>query len=58
MRFIGYYGYGAILTDDYSPDEVKRGLHIKNLKEDLRKNHINHMFLYDEDMNFLQKLTP
>lgn len=56
MRFVAYFGRGAILTDDYSADEVAKGTHIENIKDDLRRCGFSYCKLYDENMRFLKKI--
>lgn len=57
MRFIAYYGKGAILTDDYSDDEIFSNKHILNLKDDMRLNGLTYCRLYDENLRYIRKLT-
>lgn len=56
MRFIGYFGKGAIVTDDYTVDEVTSGLHLANFREDLRRHKIPYLTVYDENMRFVARV--
>ena len=49
---------GAIMTDDYSPSEILKGVHIRNIKEDIRICRIRGpVTVYDEHYKFICKLN-
>lgn len=58
MRYMATHRRGVIMTDDYSKDEIFRGLHIQHIKRDLRvwgiKGVVN---VYDENMRFICRLN-
>lgn len=39
----------AILTDDYTEEEVKLGKHILNLKKDMKKMKLDSLQVFDQD---------
>lgn len=58
MRYIAIHSKGAIMTDDYSLQEIHEGLHIKHLKADIRCwNLRGPVTVYDERMKFICKLN-
>lgn len=57
MKFYAVNSKGAIMTDDYSPDEILRGDHIEHIKADMIYLRINGAVkVYDENNNFIRLL--
>ena len=58
MRFIALCSRGAIMTDDYSIDEILRGIHIKHLKRDIKEWGIRGtVTVIDQNDKFVCKLN-
>lgn len=54
MRYFATWRHGAIMTDDYSKNEIAKGLHIKHIKKDIEECQIKGIVkVYDEHMRFV-----
>lgn len=57
MRYIALCRKCAIMTDDYDPQEVAEGLHIKHLKRDIQEWQIEGAVnVFDENNKFICQL--
>lgn len=59
MRFIATSNYGAVITDNYTNEEIKKGIHIKNIIEDFKQGmKVSYMYIkvFDENNNFVKQI--
>lgn len=56
MRFYGINGRGFIVTDNYTQAEIDNGIHLDNLRMDLRASNLKFIDVYDENMVFIRRL--
>lgn len=58
MKFYAKSLKGTVITDDYSEEEIKKELHIKNILEDFRR-HFSDDFcvdIYDENNKIVRRV--
>ena len=58
MKFYAFGSDGSVLvTDDYAAEEIKKGIHIKNILSDFRldRNAMS-VRIYDENNNLVKKV--
>lgn len=58
MRFYATSCKGTVITDDYDNDEVKKGLHIKNILHDYKNNFDDNFLIkiYDENDTLIKQV--
>lgn len=56
MKFIAYHKKGLIITDDYTVDEIKKGVHLENLRSDLNYTRAKYFNVFDENNVFVTRL--
>lgn len=58
MRFIALFSKGAIMTDDYTQNEILRGDHIKHLQADIEFGRIKgRVKVFDENYRYICTLN-
>lgn len=59
MRFYAIADNNAVVfTDDYDFNEITRGLHLDNIREDFRKyDNISHINVFTEDNRICARLS-